>query len=174
MKRSVWLWGLFGFATVSLSGTLLHFLYEWLGEAKWIAPFSGVNESTWEHMKLLFFPAFLFAVIQSLFFRDYESFWCVKLRGILIGLISIPVLFYTYNGVIGRSPDWVNISIFFISLALAFIYESKRLSRGDASCRSKNIPLAILLLIAAAFVLFTFIPPPLDVFKDPLTGKYGC
>ena len=174
MKRSVWLWGLFGFATVSLSGTLLHFLYEWLGEARWIAPFSGVNESTWEHMKLLFFPAFLFAVIQSLFFRDYESFWCVKLRGILIGLISIPVLFYTYNGVIGRSPDWVNISIFFISLALAFIYESKRLSRGDASCRSKNIPLAILLLIAAAFVLFTFIPPPLDVFKDPLTGKYGC
>ncbi len=174
MKRSVWLWGLFGFATVSLSGTLLHFLYEWLGEARWIAPFSGVNESTWEHMKLLFFPAFLFAVIQSLFFRDYESFWCVKLRGILIGLISIPVLFYTYNGVIGRSPDWVNISIFFISLALAFIYESKRLSRGDASCRSKNIPLAILLLIAAAFVLFTFTPPPLDVFKDPLTGKYGC
>lgn len=174
MKRSVWLWGLFGFATVSLSGTLLHFLYEWLGEARWIAPFSGVNESTWEHMKLLFFPAFLFAIIQSLFFRDYESFWCVKLRGILIGLISIPVLFYTYNGVIGRSPDWVNISIFFISLALAFIYESKRLSRGDASCRSKNIPLAILLLIAAAFVLFTFTPPLLDVFKDPLTGKYGC
>jgi hypothetical protein len=53
MKRSIGIWQLAGFAATSLGGTLLHFLYEWLGEAVWIAPLSGVNESTWEHMKLL-------------------------------------------------------------------------------------------------------------------------
>ena len=70
MKRTVWLWQLFGFAVTSLLGTVLHFLYEWLGEAVWIAPFSGVNESTWEHMKLLFWPMLAFAAFERLFFED--------------------------------------------------------------------------------------------------------
>ena len=77
MKRHIGLWQLMGFAVTALGGTLLHFLYEWLDGAKWIAPFSGVNESTWEHMKLLFWPMFIFAIVQSFFFRDRKDFWCV-------------------------------------------------------------------------------------------------
>ena len=123
-KRSVRLWQLMGFAVTSLFGTVLHFLYEWLGKAAWIAPFSGVNESTWEHMKLLFWPMFIYALIESVFFRECEDFWCIKLRGILSGLILIPVLFYTYNGIVGKSPDWINIAIFFVSAAAAYIYET--------------------------------------------------
>ena len=48
---------------------------------------------------------FLFAVVQSFFFRDRREYWCVKHRGILLGLALIPVIFYTYNGVVGKSPD---------------------------------------------------------------------
>ena len=115
MKRSIGAWQLIGFASAALGGTILHYLYDWLGEAVWIAPFSGVNESTWEHMKLLFWPMFIFAIIESFFFCEIEDFWCIKLRGTLVGLSLIPIMFYTYNGVIGKSPDWLNISIFFIS-----------------------------------------------------------
>ena len=104
MKRSIKLWQFFGFAVTSFLGTVLHFLYDWTGKAVWVAPFSGVNESTWEHMKLLFWPLFLFALVQWLFFRDQENYWCVKLAEILLGLVLIPVLFYTYNGVFGKSP----------------------------------------------------------------------
>ena len=43
---------------------------------------------------------------------------------ILLGLALIPVLFYTYNGVFGHSPDWVNISIFYLAAAGAFLLES--------------------------------------------------
>ena len=119
MKRSMGLWQLMGFAVTSLGGTLLHFLYDWT-DSVWVAPFSGVNESTWEHMKLLFWPMFIFALIQSFFFRDRKDFWCVKLKGTLLGLVLIPVIFYTYNGVIGKSPDWINIAIFFISAAVGY------------------------------------------------------
>ena len=80
MKRSVWLWQLFGFAAVSLCGTLLHFLYDLTGESVWAAPFSGVNESTFEHMKLLFWPMLAFAAVQWFFFREREDFFCVKLH----------------------------------------------------------------------------------------------
>ena len=173
MKRSVGLWQLMGFAVTALGGTILHFLYDWLGEAVWIAPFSGVNESTWEHMKLLFWPMLIFAVVESFFFREQREFWCVKLRGTLVGLTLIPTLFYLYNGIIGKSPDWINITIFFISAAAAFIYETRQLNKQALPCKHPKRALAILLLFAIAFVLFTFKTPEIALFKDPLTGTYG-
>ena len=173
MKRSIGIWQLVGFAASSLIGTLLHFLYDWLGNAAWIAPFSGVNESTWEHMKLLFWPMFLYAIIQSFFFKDREDFWCIKLKGTLLGLVLIPVLFYTYNGVIGKSPDWLNISIFFISAAIAYIYETRQFNDGAAICKNPKAAITVFCVIAALFVVFTFKTPEIGIFRDPLTGAYG-
>ena len=173
MKRSVGLWQLTGFAVTSLGGTILHFLYDWLGKSVWVAPFSGVNESTFEHMKLLFWPMFIFAIVQSFFFRDRKDFWCVKLLGTLMGLSLIPIIFYTYNGVIGRSPDWINIAIFFISAAIAYIYETRLFGRRRLKCKRPWLPIAILSLIAVLFVTFTFITPEIGIFRDPVTGGYG-
>ena len=172
MKRTVWIWQLAGFAATSIGGTLLHFLYDLLGKPLWITPFSGVNESTWEHMKLLFWPMLLVALVQSLFFKGYENFWCVKLRGTLLGLSLIPIIFYTYNGVIEKSPDFINIAIFFISAAVAYMYETRELRSNSLKCKYKNVAITILLLIAILFALFSFYPPKIDIFKDP-TGSYG-
>ena len=172
MKRSIGLWQLMGFAVTSLGGTLLHFLYDWT-DSVLVAPFSGVNESTWEHMKLLFWPMFIYAIVQSFFFKDREDFWCVKLKGILLGLVLIPIIFYTYNGVIGQSPDWINIAIFFISAAVAYIYETRQFNNGTMTCKSSKIVLAVLFVIALLFVIFTFATPEISIFKDPLSGAYG-
>lgn len=173
MKKSIGLWQLVGFAVTAFAGTILHFLYDWSGKTLWIAPFSGVNESTWEHMKLLFWPMLFYAIIQSFFFKEYKNFWCVKLRGILLGLSLIPILFYTYNGVIGKSPDWINIAIFFISDATAYLYEAFRLHSKKQSCQSPKSAIAVLGVIALLFVLFTFRTPEIGIFKDPLTEAFG-
>ena len=162
-----------GFAVTSLGGTILHFLYDWLGEATWIAPFSGINESTWEHMKLLFWPTFIFAVVQSFFFKDRKDFWCIKLRGILLGLILIPIIFYTFNGVIGKSPDWINIAIFFISSATAYLCEVRLFNKNELHCKAPKAAIAALSVIALFFVIFTFRTPEIGIFMDPLTGSYG-
>ena len=173
MKRTVWLWELVGFALTGFLGTILHFLYDWLGGAAWIAPFSGVNESTWEHMKLLFWPMLILAIVQSFFFKGFEGFWCIKLKGILIGLSLIPLLFYTYNGIIGKSPDWMNIAIFFISAAVVYVYETRKFKKGGTPCRFSRLCFALLCVIALLFVLFTFNTPGLAIFRDPIDGAYG-
>ena len=173
MKRSIGLWQLIGFAFTSLCGTLLHFLYEWLDNPLFIAPFSGVNESTWEHMKLLFWPMLIFAVIERFFFRDKDDFWCVKLRGILLGLFLIPIIFYLYNGIIGKSPDWFNIAIFFIAGAVTYAYEAWLFKKGTILCENPKIPITLLSIIAAMFAIFTFITPHIAIFKDPILNSYG-
>ena len=173
MKEQSNLWQAAGFAAVTFGGTILHFLYDWTEESILVSPFSGVNESTWEHMKLLFWPLFLFALVQRLFFKEQANYWCVKLAEIALGLLLIPVLFYTYNGAFGKSPDWINIAIFYISALLVFLFEWLAFKKDRLQCRHPRLALAAVCLMGALFVVFTFAPPQIPLFRDPLTGSYG-
>ena len=173
MKQRSILWQAAGFALVTLGGTILHFLYDWTGGSILVTPFSGVNESTWEHMKLLFWPLFLFALVQRLFFKDQENYWCVKLAEILLGLVLIPVLFYTYNGMFGKSPDWLNITIFYISALLVFLFEWLAFKKDRLQCKHPWLAFVTICLIGVLFVAFTFATPQIPLFQDPLTGTYG-
>ena len=173
MKQTSSLWQAAGFAAVTFGGTITHFLYDWTGGNILVAPFSGVNESTWEHMKLLFWPLFLFALVQRLFFTEQANYWWVKLTEIALGLALIPVLFYSYNGIFGKSPDWINITIFYVSAAIVFLFEwwAFRKKRMHWGCPA--VPFAGICLIGLCFVLFTFAPPQIPLFRDPLSGTYG-
>ena len=172
MKQRSILWQAAGFAVATFGGTILHFLYDWTGGSILVSPFSGVNESTWEHMKLLFWPLFLIALIQRRFFRGQENYWCVKLAQILLGLTLIPVLFYTYNGVFGQSSDWINIAIFYITAALVFLFERCAFKR-DRHSKSPQLAFVAICLIGVLFAVFTFAPPQIPLFRDPVTGTYG-
>lgn len=174
MKKTLLTWQLAGFCIVSLLGTLLHFLYDWSNQNVVIAPFSAVNESTWEHMKILFFPLFAFALVQNKKISlHYENFLCVKTVGILTGVILVPIIFYTANGAFGKTPDWVNILIFFVANAGAFLAEYLLFTKtkGATKCNSKWIPLAILITVALLFVIFTFVPPQIPLFADPTASN---
>lgn len=174
MKRSIAVWQFLGFAFTSLLGTILHFLYDFTGKNRFAALFSGVNESTWEHMKLLYFPMLIFAVIQSFFFKDeYPDFWCIKLRGTLLGLWLIPILFYTYNGIFGASPDFINIAIFFVAAASAYLYETKQFQKEDTNCSCSSAACICLCFVGILFVFLTFYPIQIPLFQDPITKNYG-
>ena len=173
MKKEYFLWSLAGFAFTSALGTFLHFLYDLSGKKLWASIISGVNESTWEHMKLLFFPMLFFALSEYLFFGSRRDFWQIQLKSILLGQMLIPVLFYTYNGVVGKSPDWVNISIFFIAAFFSYRYQAKHLQKEASDLPSPLLPVAILLVLALLFGIFTFVPPEIGLFRDPISGSYG-
>ena len=173
MKISLKIWQIAGLIFTSLAGTLLHFAYDWSNQSPLWATFSGVNESTWEHMKLLFFPMFVFALMQSRYLaKEYENFWCVKLVGTLVGLVLIPVLFYTYKGIVGISADWFNIAIFYLAALAGYLTEGFFMKKG-IPCLSSTVALVVLCLIGVVFVLFTYLPPEIPLFQDPITGGYG-
>ena len=173
MKQRSILWQAAGFALVTFGGTILHFLYDWTGGNILVSTVSAVNESTWEHMKLLFWPLLLFALVQRLFFKDQKNYWCVKLAEILLGLVLIPALFYTYNGAFGKSPDWINVAIFYITAALVFLFEWWAFKKDLLQCKYPQLAFAAICLVGALFVVFTFVPPQIPLFRDPLTGSYG-
>ena len=167
-------WKIVGFIVTVLLGSLLHFLYDWTGESIFVAPFSAVNESTWEHMKLFFIPSFLLALIQSFSQNEIsDNFWLVKLISLTLGTILIPILFYTYNGAFGKSPDWLNILFFVLATSTSYVVEFL-LFRQKNTCKFCAWYFIILCTIAFTFVIFTFFPPKLPLFQDPITKLYGA
>ncbi|MBO5733486.1 MAG: hypothetical protein J6R66_01170 [Clostridia bacterium] len=174
MKKLLKGWQIGGFIFTVVAGVILHFLFDWTNKSVIVAPFSAVNESIWEHMKLLFFPMLVFAFVESGYIgKDYESFWCTKLIGIVLGTVLIPVLYYTINGVLGTTPDWVNIAIFVVSVAIGYLAETLILKKGNLSCKSPAGAIAVLIAVAILFVVFTFATPQIPIFQDPITGTYG-
>lgn len=174
MKKSLKAWQIGGFIFTVVAGVILHFLFDWTNKSVIVAPFSAVNESIWEHMKLVFFPMLVFAFVESRYIgKDYESFWCAKLIGIVLGTALIPVLYYTINGVFGPTPDWVNIAIFVVSAAVSYFAENLILKKGNLNCKSPKSAIAVLIGFAILFVVLTFAAPQIPIFQDPITGTYG-
>lgn len=173
MKKLLSFWQFAGFVFTGVLGMLLHFLYDWTN-ITFVALFSAVNESIWEHMKILFFPMLIFALFESrLFVKDYNDFWCAKLMGILVGIVIIPVIYYTYTGALGVWVDWFNIMIFYIAAAVAYIIETRLIKSDKNFCKLPLAAIIILCMIAALFIIFTFAPPEIPLFEDPITKTYG-
>lgn len=174
MKKSLSIWQITGFIFTGIFGVILHFLYNWNNQSIIVAPFSAINESIWEHMKLLFFPMFVFALFEKHYIdQTTKNFWCIKLIAIVIGTILIPVFYYTINGIFGMTPDWINILIFFVTAAISYFIETQLLVHSTIKCTYPSHALFILLLITFLFIIFTFIPPHIPLFADPITNTYG-
>ena len=174
MKKSIFCWQVAGIIFTIALGVLLHFLFDMTNQNVIAALVSAVNESIWEHMKLLFYPMFLFAIIESKFFeQEYEQFWCVKLKGILLGLLLIPVFYYTYTGGLGVSADWVNIANYVVTTIIVFLFETKLFQKEKLCILRQEIAFIVLCMIALEFTIVTFATPNILIFKDPITGTYG-
>lgn len=174
MRKSLSAWQLGGFLFTSILGTFLHFLFDLSGGNPIVAIFSAVNESIWEHMKLIFYPMFLFSIIEWYKIgRNIPNFWCIKLIGDLIALTLIPIIYYTYTGIFGISVDWFNITIFFISAAAAYYLEYSLFSAQRNCLLSNAFTFTVILLIVLIFGIFTFRSPKIPLFQDPQTGSYG-
>ena len=165
---------IFGFITTAVLGVLLHFFFEWANNNGFVGIFSAVNESTWEHLKLLYWPVFLFSIYEYLVYgKNHPQFWWSKLKGILIGMLLIIVLFYTYTGVLGFNIDFLNIAIFFIALIFTWITQKKALDNKTCSENLNKISLILLFGIGVLFIIFTFFTPTINLFRDPITNTYG-
>lgn len=153
-------------------GTLLHFTYKLSGNNSIVALFSSVNESTWEHLKLLFFPMLLTSIVGYLkYFKQSNSFLCARAIGIFISLTFTVVFFYTYSGVLGNNIAFIDILSFFVSVIIGELI-SFILVKNNIPCKRKKA-VVFFILFTICFFIFTFNPPHIGLFKDPLTGKYG-
>lgn len=162
----------FGFFFVGVVGSLFHFVYMLSGYNHFAGLFFPVNESTWEHLKLLYLPYLLWTFIEYRLTNKNKSLWFSKAIGLFVGMLAITGFFYSYNGIIGRNIPFLNLLSFFVGVGAAFITDCL-LIKANKFERLENIGIAIFILIGALFMLFSVAPPLIPLFKDPITFNYG-
>ncbi len=151
-------------------GIILHFTYKLSNNNKYVALFSAVNESTFERLKLLYFPMLVSSIIEFFVYgKNLANFIPIRCISILFGIFMIVSIFYTYSGIIGNHYSFVDISLFLISVVSSFVLSFLLLNTNAFSSPADNIiSIVILILITISFGLFTFDPPNIALFKDPL------
>ncbi len=174
MEKKLFKFELIGFIFTGILGTLNHFLFEWLNNSVFIGTFCPVNESIWEHQKLLFFPYAIWLIIEYFILKKPKNFFLPKLAGITCGIIFTTAFYYTYTGIFGKESMVLDIISFFLGIGAAFLISYlmiKNLKNENKTV--ENISVFLLIFIGILFVAFTFSPPFIPLFKDPVTSTYG-
>ena len=160
-RRSVWVGWIWSIAV----GTILHFLYAWSGENRVVGLYSAVSESTWEHLKLLFFPVLVYTVWEYLWVgHRWKGYVLARAEGVLLGMLAIVALFYTYTGIFGRHWLWADILTFVAGTAVTAWYTWHRVPQCRGDSRVGGLIFAVLTI---CFGILTFYPPAFGMFAAP-------
>ena len=153
---------------------LTHFMYEWFPNTLF-SIFFPVNESIWEHMKMLFTAVILYSIIDYLILRSFKQ----KTDNFLINVFitattSIPIfliLYLPFYFLIGENMA-LNLIVLFITIAISQIISYYILKAKTYP----NLNLISIIGIILAYIILgilTYYPLTNDLFFDPSNEKYG-
>lgn len=181
-RGRVALWDLTGGLIIFFAGSFLHFLFELSGFNTVAAPFASVNESTWEHLKLFFWPAVLFAVVQHAYTRDVvHNFWAAKGASVVITPLAVAIGFYAYIGVVipiyGKGTLFGTLVTAAIGVTLGQVASYRLLTGRQRGRLAHVLGVAAVLGVGTAMVVFTFFPPHVFLFENffgyTYDGQFG-
>ncbi len=156
----MWFWT---FVLTSLLGTALHFVYD-VWPTVLVSVFAPINESVWEHLKLLFWPMLLGAAFLSRRKPNKERFW----SSFFIALLATPPLlllcFYGLKS-IGIESAALDITLYYICMFLGYSL-ARWLYRKKKPESFGGFALMMLILYVSSLILFTFAAPDLPIFRD--------
>jgi hypothetical protein len=177
-KSSIFRYEMWGILVIILAGALLHFTFDLSGGWRPLGVISAVNESVWEHLKLAFWPAVLWTIIELLFARRTvkntgPSFILAKAIGAYIMPLVIVVIFYSYTAFTENSVLAIDLSSFVIAVVIGQIVSYKLWCSLRLPGMFTFLGLAMFVIAGLLFAIFTFYPPEAGIFQDPVTGGYG-
>ena len=167
---------LLGIPVIFIFGSLFHFLYAWSGRSAIVGAIAAVNESVWEHQKLILIPMIGWWTLYFLFRKgsnqiDPQRWFTALLVSLIVSILVIPFAYYFYTGSLGVHLLVIDILIFLLAVAVGQ-YLGMHFYRHSEGLPI-NVSIVTIVLIVLLFIAFTFAPPHLPWFKESLTGRYG-
>jgi hypothetical protein len=175
MKKTIQWWEIVGIVFIIAFGASLHFLFEWSGYSRPVAIIAAVNESTWEHFKIAFWPSLIWALIEFPFLRKHtRNFAIAKAAGFAAMPLVTAVLFYGYTFFTGQHFLIADIIIFIIAVIVGQWVSMKLLTRPAIEIPwLRWLALAALAIMVAAYSTLSYYPPKNFLFAHPESGEYG-
>ena len=153
---------------------LSHFMYEWIPNNIFSILFP-VNESIWEHMKLLVTPVLIFSFFEYIIYRrkniNYNNFLLSYAISMVIGILIYLLIYLPIDSIFGHSV-FVAIGLLFITFIIIEIVSYYIMRYKDIKY-SNIMGIGIIIFIYIIFGYFTYNPPYNDLFYDTQKKIYG-
>jgi hypothetical protein len=157
-KRKKWLL----FIVTALAGTGLHYLYA-LCPNPLFALIAPINESVWEHLKLLFWP---FLAASWFLVKEGNS-----LGACLAAELGMPCLllgvYYTLSGGFGLTSPVIDIGLYYLTLAAGFAFVRVHRSAAWFS-RAAGVLAMLTAMYATLLLVFSIAAPDFAIFSTVL------
>lgn len=153
---------------------LSHFIYQWFPNSIFSILFP-VNESIWEHMKLIVTPVLIFSLFEYIIYRykgiEYNNFILSYAISMILGIIIYLLIYLPIDMIFGHSAI-VAISLLFITFII-LEYISYYIMNYSEIRYSNIIGIVFIILIYIVFGYLTYNPIESDLFFDKQKKIYG-
>lgn len=153
-----------GIPVLFIIGSIFHYIYEWSGNNFFVSLISPVNESIWEHLKLVLLPMTLYWAIFKLFNTNVSTDkWFFSLFiSLIASMLSITIFYYTYTGAFGMELLSLDIFSLFLGISIGHILGIHFYKYAISIPTSISVILILALFVV--FGIFTIYPPNLPIF----------
>lgn len=162
-----------GIIIAFLSCFLLHYLYELL-PCFVVSIFAPVNESIFEHMKIIFSSILLSGVIQKIIVikkkLNYKNICISNVISAFLSIFIFLILFLPIYNAIGENLP-ITLILLFITIVISQIITIYIINKKDMHL--ENISIILVIIIYTIFTIFTYFPLENSLFLDPITLTYG-
>ncbi len=153
---------------------ILHFIYGWFPNSI-IGIAAPVNESIWEHMKLIVSSTLLFSILEFFMYRKkniaYNNFLLSYAISCILGVFIYLILYIPLNDIFGHKA-YIAISLLFLIFIFIQVISYYIMNRVKINYGNE---LGILLIIIIYFIFgyLTYHPPKINMFYDYMNKGYG-
>lgn len=152
---------------------IFHFAFDWLGKPQALAWLFATTESVWEHSKIIFFPFAIYSFIEYFILKpNMQTFLTAKSIPLMLCIPAMLTSFYTYSGIIGRNITAIDI-IIALAIILAMNIASYKILVKRYVAKYVYTYATIVAIITICLIIFTYLPPHINLFYDTLKQRYG-
>ncbi len=152
---------------------LTHFLYDWFPNTLF-SIFFPVNESIWEHMKMLYTTILLYELIEFIILKVKK----VKVNNFLFAsfisaILSIPIYLIMFLPIFYKMGEKMLITIIIMLLTIIIV---QIIHYKLITYKELHLDILALIFIIITYIvmgILTYYPPETDLFFDTKNEKYG-
>ena len=167
MNNKLLKWEILGGIFLIIAGSFMHFVYSNFWPNIFTSLIAPINESVWEHMKLAYFPLFLFSILEYFILKtkNINRFFYIKITEMYLIMFVTAISFYTYSGILGYNLLAIDILTYFLAVIAGQIYSYKNLKSEIDKKYASSLNWILGIILIVAFSLFTFYQPNIALFK---------
>lgn len=164
-----------GAVFMTLAGSAMHFVYDWSGQRTIVGLLGPVNESVWEHAKLVFWPPLLWYGFIALSLRQMHSLELAGAAAMALWFMTVfqTTFYYAYAAVTRGDVFVMDLVDFVLTVVLGQMMFYRLARRLHCTRTGRAAAVISIMALAVVFIVFTLRPPHIPLFMDAPTRTYG-